>query len=211
MNRWARRGLIAVAALVGVIVVGNVLIVGSYFVAARTVDVTTVPEVDGVGNLAVVDDKVWRGANPTRDGMRSIAEAGVATVVDLRPNGQRDDDYVRSLGMRPVNIYVPDGQTPRDEDVDRFLRVVRESDGTVFVHCSSGVGRSGVDVGRVPGAHGRRQRSEHGVDEPRDRPVVVRADLVRRPRRRQPSQPGGRGAQPVPRRPPSAAEPILTG
>ena len=144
MNRWVRRSLIAVAALVGVIVVGNVLIVGSYFVAARTVDVTTVPEVDGVGNLAVVDDKVWRGANPTRDGMRSLAEAGVATVVDLRPNGQRDDDYVRSLGMRPVNIYVPDGQTPRDEDVDRFLRVVRESDGTVFVHCSSGVGRSGV-------------------------------------------------------------------
>jgi protein tyrosine phosphatase (PTP) superfamily phosphohydrolase (DUF442 family) len=144
MNRWVRRGLIGLAVLVGVIVAGNVLIVGSYLVAARTVDVTSVPEVEGVGNLAVVDDKVWRGANPTREGMRSLAEAGVTTVVDLRPNGERDDDYVRSLGMRPVNIYVPDAQTPGDGDVERFLRVVRESDGTVFVHCSSGVGRSGA-------------------------------------------------------------------
>jgi len=144
MNRWVRRGLLGAAVLVGVIVVGNVLIVGSYFVAARTVDVTTVPDVQGVGNLAVVDDHVWRGANPSREGMRSLAEAGVTTVVDLRPDGEQDDDLVRSLGMRPVDIYVPDGQTPSDDDIDRFLRVVRESDGTVFLHCSSGVGRSGV-------------------------------------------------------------------
>jgi protein tyrosine phosphatase (PTP) superfamily phosphohydrolase (DUF442 family) len=129
---------------VGVIVVGNLLIVGSYLVAARTVDVTEVKGVDGVGNIVVVDDKVWRGANPSREGMRSLAEAGVTTVVDLRPDGQQDDDYVRALGMEPVNIYVPDGQTPRDEDIERFLQVVRESDGTVFLHCSSGVGRSGV-------------------------------------------------------------------
>lgn len=144
MNKWVRRGLLAGAALVAVIVVGNLLIVGSYFVAARTVDVDSVSGVRGVGNLAVVDDKVWRGANPTRRGMRELAAAGVTTVVDLRPDGERDDAFVRSLGMRPVNIYVPDGQVPGNDDIDRFLRVVRESDGTVFLHCSSGVGRSGV-------------------------------------------------------------------
>jgi protein tyrosine phosphatase (PTP) superfamily phosphohydrolase (DUF442 family) len=142
--RWVRRGLVTLAVLVGILVIGNLVIAGSYLVAAKTVDVTEVKRVRGVGNIFEVDERVWRGANPTRQGMRSLADAGVVTVVDLRPNGQRDDDFVRSLGMRPVNIYVPDGQTPRDEDVDRLLQVVRESDGTVFVHCSSGVGRSGV-------------------------------------------------------------------
>jgi protein tyrosine phosphatase (PTP) superfamily phosphohydrolase (DUF442 family) len=141
---WLRRGLLALAAVIAILVVGNLVIVGSYLVAAKTVDVTSVEHVRGVGNLFEVDERVWRSANPTRRGMRELADDGVTTVVDLRPNGQRDDELVRSLGMRPVNIYIPDGQLPTDADIDRFLEAVRESEGTVLVHCSSGVGRSGV-------------------------------------------------------------------
>ena len=51
---------------------------------------------------------------------------------------------MRSLGHAAGEHLGPDGQLPGDDEIARFLRAVRESEGTVFLHCSSGVGRSGV-------------------------------------------------------------------
>ncbi|WP_368857547.1 dual specificity protein phosphatase family protein [Streptomyces sp. GbtcB6] len=37
-----------------------------------------------------------------------------------------------------------DGQTPRPAQVRRFLEVVADAPGRVFVHCGAGVGRTGT-------------------------------------------------------------------
>jgi protein-tyrosine phosphatase len=66
-------------------------------------------------------------------------------VVDLRaePDLPVDDAMVRSFGLRIVSLPIRDGQTPTRAQMDEFLRVVAASDGTVFVHCGAGVGRTG--------------------------------------------------------------------
>ena len=140
-----RRGLLAVAAAV---LFGNLAIFGLSAFAQVTYDTPRVEGVDaGIKHLRVVDDKVWRGSNPSRDGYRALADAGVVTEVDLRSGATSDDDpYIESLGIDVVHIPVEDGQLPADADVDRFVEVVRESKGTVFVHCSAGVGRTGAMV-----------------------------------------------------------------
>jgi protein tyrosine phosphatase (PTP) superfamily phosphohydrolase (DUF442 family) len=144
MLRWFRRGLLAVAA---VVLFGNIAIFGLSAFAQMTVSTTSVKGVDGVGHLRAVDEKVWRGANPSRDGYRALADAGVVTEVDLRAGSTSPEDpFIESLGIDVVHIPMRDGQLPSDDDVDRFLEVVRESKGTVFVHCAAGVGRTGVMV-----------------------------------------------------------------
>ena len=40
-------------------------------------------------------------------------------------------------------LPISDGQTPTPAQIARFLQVVDESPGTVFLHCGAGVGRTG--------------------------------------------------------------------
>ena len=102
--------------------------------------------VSDVAHLAAVDATVWRGAAPTSvEGYRSLAAAGVTTIVDLRtePDLPVDDAMLRSFGLRIVSLPIRDGQTPTRAQTDEFLRVVDASSGTVFLHCGAGVGRTG--------------------------------------------------------------------
>lgn len=100
-----------------------------------------------VGHLAAVDARVWRGAAPSSlEGYRSLAAAGVTTVVDLRaePDLGLDQAALQADGLTVVSLPIRDGQTPTRAQIDEFLRVVAASRGTVFLHCGAGVGRTGT-------------------------------------------------------------------
>jgi protein-tyrosine phosphatase len=125
--------------------VGN-LAVAVAVPAARASEGTARPaQVGGVEHLRAVDDRVWRGSQPTEQGYADLARAGVRIVVDLR--AERDLDVptglLAELGIRRLHLPIRDGQTPTTEQVAALLRAVEETDGVVYVHCGAGVGRSG--------------------------------------------------------------------
>lgn len=128
------------------LVAGNLAILGATAWAKETFPGTDVETPAGIRKFEVVDDHVWRGAAPGREGYASLAERGVKTIVDLRAEEDLhvDEAYLASLGLRYVPVPVRDGQAPSSEEVDRFLQAVRESDGITFVHCGAGVGRTGT-------------------------------------------------------------------
>jgi protein tyrosine phosphatase (PTP) superfamily phosphohydrolase (DUF442 family) len=134
-----------VVVLVAVLVVGNLTIVGLSMLARSTTPSHELG-IAGVRNGVAVDDHVWRGAAPTAAGYRSLAAAGVTTVVDLRSDSERGAavDVLDELGVESVRLPIRDGQLPTNEEIGRFLEVVADSDGTVFVHCGAGVGRTGA-------------------------------------------------------------------
>lgn len=182
------KGLFAV---VGFVVLCNVAILAAHVLLQRSVD-STATERMPLTNFAVVDDHVWRGAAPSSTGYRALAEAGVTTVVDLRAeeNLHIDHGALEELGINRVHLPMRDGQAPSPELVQRFLDVVSESDGKVYVHCGAGVGRTGtmaaaylVQADGVSGAEAMRRNLAVGPPSLEQLAFAfgLRDDSVRRP------------------------------
>lgn len=99
-----------------------------------------------IKNFGQMDARFLRGAQPKQDDYKDLAALGVRTVIDLRAD---PTDYerpsVEALGMRYVNIPMSDKEYPKEEQVERFLKVVGDpSTGTFYVHCAGGRHRTGV-------------------------------------------------------------------
>lgn len=146
----------ALVGLVGFLVLGNVLIAGAWQLQASRSEVRA-PEIAGIDNLRVVDERVWRGAAPSEAAYGALAGAGVTTIVDLRAEEDVDvdDEGLAGIGLRYVHVPISDGQVPTRAQVDRFLAEVDRSPGVTFVHCGAGVGRTGAMAAAYLVATGR--------------------------------------------------------
>src|SRR5687767_31247 len=61
--------------------------------------------VPGVENFAVVDDGLYRGGQPSFEGIRQLKERGVRTVIDLRDDrNPAERMWVEEAGMAYINI-----------------------------------------------------------------------------------------------------------
>lgn len=147
VRRWRRLLFGTVGFMIGVQALGNGAILMSSVAAGMALSTPAAPHLDGISNLRVVDDDVWRGTQPTEEGYRALASHGVTTIVDLRgESADAPEDLIRELGMDLVRVPVRDGRLPTDEQVARVIDVIDNSDGRVFIHCAAGVGRTGVIV-----------------------------------------------------------------
>lgn len=149
------------AGSVAFLIIGN-LAVFVAFQWAQTSASAAVTRIPGVENFRVVDDELLRGARPTATGYASLAEQGVEVIVDLRAerNLNIDEALLDRLGLERVAIPMRDGQVPTQAQVDKFLDIVAEADGKVFVHCGAGVGRTGTMVAAYLVASGQADASE---------------------------------------------------
>jgi protein tyrosine phosphatase (PTP) superfamily phosphohydrolase (DUF442 family) len=138
--------VVVVAVTLGTLAQGNLALVVASWWARGNADLDAGPELEGVRKLYVVDDRLWRGAQPGTTGFRSLAEAGVTAVIDLRPsaNARQVDRELNALGMESFHLPVTDGRPPSPRQVREVVRVVEESQGRVFLHCGEGVGRAGT-------------------------------------------------------------------
>ena len=98
----------------------------------------------GVPNFHKVSDKLYRGAQPTAQGMAELKKLGIKTIVNLR-SMHSDRDKIGDTGLSYEHIRMTASDSPDDEDVARFLRIaVDERSGSVFVHCKHGADRTGT-------------------------------------------------------------------
>jgi len=104
-------------------------------------------DVAGVGNFHQVGDNLYRGAQPSTEGFRSLADMGINTVIDLRSDSKSERKLVEGAGMHyiaiPLNGYV----APSDADVTKLLAILNNpASGKVFIHCRRGADRTGTIV-----------------------------------------------------------------
>lgn len=142
-----------------VLALGNLFILAASALAKGTSGspVIEVPEaVASIRNFKAIDANLWRGGAPGAADYRALAAAGVTTVIDLRAeeNLTIPDGLIAELSLTRVAIPIRDGQAPTPAQVQRFVEAVDASDGTVYVHCGAGVGRTGTMVAAYTVARG---------------------------------------------------------
>ena len=98
----------------------------------------------GVANFGELTPQVWRGRAPDSEGLQTLRNMGVKTIIDFRTHGEHegleqdpDIEYIRL----PFSATDP----PPQEVVDGFLAIVTDPDRLpVFFHCRYGKDRTGV-------------------------------------------------------------------
>jgi len=100
-------------------------------------------ELPGLPNLHKVSDELYRGAQPTAEGMKQLEKLGVKTVVNLRfLLSDRDELKGTALAYEHINMVTFHAEAA---DAVAFLRIVTDPNRTpVFVHCHHGADRTGT-------------------------------------------------------------------
>jgi len=98
---------------------------------------------EGVPNLHKVSDNLYRGAQPSEEGMKQLEKLGIKTVINLRAI-HSDGDEIKDTNLSNEHInMIP--LHAEDEDIIKFLKIVTDPNRTpVFVHCQYGADRTGT-------------------------------------------------------------------
>jgi len=111
------------------------------------------PPAKDLPNFERLHTYLYRGGQPSPDGVRLLKKMGVKTIIDLRetPHAVAIERHVtlETGGMTYVNI--PMGNfVPSSEKQAKYLATIdeacRKADGPVFVHCAHGSDRTGFMV-----------------------------------------------------------------
>ena len=100
-------------------------------------------EVPGVPNFHKVSDDLYRGAQPTKEGMKELKKLGIKTIVNLRSE-HSDTEELKDIDLEYKQIGMTAAK-PKIVDFAHFLEIISDSNNTpVFVHCRYGADRTGT-------------------------------------------------------------------
>ncbi len=112
---------------------------------------------DQAGNLPnfhQVHPFLYRGGEPTAEGLKQLHDMGVTTIIDLRGHVEKvlkETAIAKGLGMKCINLPMTN-KAPTAKQVKTFISTVEKaqadpSKGSVFVHCAHGSDRTGCLIG----------------------------------------------------------------
>jgi protein tyrosine/serine phosphatase len=132
--------------------------VGGLASAAPAPGVTVdLAELVGVANFHQVDRNLYRGAQPSDEGLKNLAALGVKTIVDLRhgkDHADTEQQEAERLGLHYINVPMEGLTAPSDEEIAGLLALMNTADqGPVFVHCREGKDRTGAVIACYRIAH----------------------------------------------------------
>jgi tyrosine-protein phosphatase SIW14 len=99
-----------------------------------------------IKNFGQMDERFYRGAQPSEKDYKDLAALGIKTVIDLTAEPKAyERSGVESLGMKYINIPMFDKKYPTEEATRAFLNTVSDpATGKFFVHCAGGRHRTGA-------------------------------------------------------------------
>lgn len=104
----------------------------------------------GIHNFYKVNDEVYRGAQPSAEGLRYLAGIGVKTVIDLRKDGSRsreEEKLAAAAGMKYISIPMTGLTPPTEAQTEQILSMLeKSSEGPFFIHCMRGADRTGAVI-----------------------------------------------------------------
>ena len=101
-----------------------------------------------IKNFGQMDQNYYRGARPKegKGQFEALRALGIQTIIDLQA---KPKDYEKreaeAAGLRYINIPMEDGDYPKAEHIEEFLRLADDPEtGVFYAHCAGGRHRTGV-------------------------------------------------------------------
>lgn len=127
----------------------NVLIL-SVFVFVFSVQAQESPEIKDLSNFFQVNANLYRGAQPTENGVKQLAELGVKTIIDLRGDGdvtKKEKLWAEKNGIKFINVSLSNWFGPKGGRIEKIVAEIDKPENQpVFVHCKRGADRTGTIV-----------------------------------------------------------------
>lgn len=101
-------------------------------------------------NFFKINDRLYRGGQPRKGGIKKLSELGVKTIINLR----RESDETRAerkeaeaAGIKYFHISMSSFGRPSDAQVARALEIIDQAENhPVFIHCQRGSDRTGTVI-----------------------------------------------------------------
>jgi protein tyrosine/serine phosphatase len=116
-------------------------------ITAVSIGKTSNPEFANIKikNFGQMDERFYRGARPKERDFQSLKDLGITTIIDLTDNTPQEKGFAEAVGIKYVNIAIPDKKDPSDAQIEQFLKLVNDpTTGKFYVHCAGGRHRTGV-------------------------------------------------------------------
>ena len=101
-------------------------------------------------NLYKVNDRLYRGGQPTEAGIAELKRMGIKTLINLRDadDGERKEEgWATAAGIRFINVPESNWFKPKTENIDAILKQIDTPENQpVFIHCKRGSDRTGTVV-----------------------------------------------------------------
>ena len=98
----------------------------------------------GLSNVGKLSQKIYRGAQPTEDGYKTLKDMGIKTVINLRTT-KHERSMVESNGMKSIEIPMNTFSSVNDANIKKAIDIIKDPNNQpVYVHCRQGKDRTGV-------------------------------------------------------------------
>jgi protein tyrosine/serine phosphatase len=133
---------IRLAALI-VLLAGSVALAQTNAIKSRPANWAAPLNKPGLSNFYEVTTNLYRGAQPSPQGMAELKSMGVTTVLNLR-SFHSDNKLVASGELKLARLHMKPWHA-EDEDVVAFLKIASNTNNLpLFVHCQRGADRTGM-------------------------------------------------------------------
>ncbi len=101
-------------------------------------------------NFAKVNDKLYRGGQPTSEGINQLAKMGIKTIINFRDDDdkmRREQKLSEENGMKFFNPHLSNWFKPKTTSIEKILEIIQNPDNQpVFIHCKRGADRTGTVI-----------------------------------------------------------------
>ena len=95
-----------------------------------------------VQNLYQVDSGIYRCAQPNRQAFSELSKMGVSTIINLR-YFETDKRKAKNTDLQLIHIKMRASKC-NDDEVIAALRLIKNKQGAVVIHCKHGADRTGL-------------------------------------------------------------------
>ncbi len=127
----------------GLATAGVVLMLALASVITSAQKVVTPP---GIKNFGKVNERYYRGSQPTKPQLAALKAMGVKTIIDLRGDFIPEErQWATEVGLNYFNLPLKASKAATEEQTEYFLRLVNDpANAPVYVHCKGGRHRTGA-------------------------------------------------------------------